>query len=227
MVNKKCSFLARALSLYLAFGLVPAPGFAAQRVHSMSTPELQVVCPDPSNLTGKTPDYVKTLSEYLKGLGAKTVKCTSCYRSVDQQRAACIRHCGNPNGCPNVCAPPGRSQHQKQNIAVCDLGGMPANSCGALKKLCDEKFGGKCGIGGYGGGAYHFGVNDYRFSRWNRCAGLPVPPGNYPNLDPSPDSGMGATGEAKEVENNHEMLILLAVAAAGVGGAIWYKNRKK
>jgi hypothetical protein len=34
------------------------------------------------------------------------------YRSCAQQRIACKRICGNPNGCPDLCAPPGRSWHQ-------------------------------------------------------------------------------------------------------------------
>lgn len=34
------------------------------------------------------------------------------YRSCRQQRIACRNICGNPNGCPELCAPPGRSWHQ-------------------------------------------------------------------------------------------------------------------
>jgi hypothetical protein len=37
---------------------------------------------------------------------------TSGYRTVAQQRQACIHVCGNPNGCPNRCAKPGTSNHQ-------------------------------------------------------------------------------------------------------------------
>jgi hypothetical protein len=34
------------------------------------------------------------------------------YRSCRQQRVSCRNICGNPNGCPDLCAPPGRSWHQ-------------------------------------------------------------------------------------------------------------------
>jgi hypothetical protein len=34
------------------------------------------------------------------------------YRSCRQQRIACRSICGNPEGCPDLCAPPGRSWHQ-------------------------------------------------------------------------------------------------------------------
>jgi hypothetical protein len=34
------------------------------------------------------------------------------FRSCRQQRIACRNICGDPNGCPNRCAPPGRSWHQ-------------------------------------------------------------------------------------------------------------------
>ena len=34
------------------------------------------------------------------------------YRSCGQQRMACRGICGDPLGCPGLCAPPGRSWHQ-------------------------------------------------------------------------------------------------------------------
>lgn len=34
------------------------------------------------------------------------------YRSCAQQRVACKGICGDANGCPGLCAPPGRSWHQ-------------------------------------------------------------------------------------------------------------------
>lgn len=37
---------------------------------------------------------------------------TSGFRDPEQQRQACIHVCGNPNGCPGRCAPPGTSNHQ-------------------------------------------------------------------------------------------------------------------
>lgn len=38
---------------------------------------------------------------------------TSGYRNIEQQKAACKNVCGNPNGCPGLCAKPGQSNHQK------------------------------------------------------------------------------------------------------------------
>ena len=34
------------------------------------------------------------------------------FRSCGQQREACRNICGDPGGCPGLCAPPGRSWHQ-------------------------------------------------------------------------------------------------------------------
>lgn len=221
--------LAQSLCLLLSFGL--ATGQAANPVES--TPELKIAPNvDKRALVNARPDYVKTLSEMLKGIGARQVTCTSGYRSPESQAAACKKICGNPNGCPNLCAPPGRSQHQKTYIATCDLGGMPANGCSLLKKLCDEKFDGKCGVGGYPGGGYHFGVNDYRFSSWNRCAGLPRSKGQYGNdwkssPDPSPGSAAGSELDASEASEGHEIIWLAAIAAAGAGGYLLYKQLRK
>lgn len=160
------------------------------------THELSVTCSDPSNLANSNPDYVLTVSAMLRNIGAKKVNCGSCYRDKEEQRRACRRICGR-DSCPSLCAAPGRSQHQKKWIAVCDLSGLGANGCYKLKQLCDQKFGGKCGIGGYRSGGYHFGVGDNHFSRWNRCAGLSRAPGNYP-----PDKTPPATGPTPPADPN-------------------------
>ncbi len=34
------------------------------------------------------------------------------YRDCEQQRQACLDICGDPSGCPNLCAEPGSSMHQ-------------------------------------------------------------------------------------------------------------------
>lgn len=134
---------------------------------------LQVQCSNPANLQSVNPPYKETVGEALLRAGASNVKCTSCYRSPDEQRNACQRICG-ADSCPGLCARPGGSQHQKQHIAVCDLSGIPAGrqGCEILKRLCQEKYAGKCGIGGYPGGGFHFGVGDDHFSAWNQCGYL-------------------------------------------------------
>lgn len=225
-LNKIKMLLTQILCLQLAIGM--GTGYAAPVV---STPQLAIAKNvDTRALENANPEYVKTLSEMLKALGAKKVVCTSGYRSPDEQRRACIRICGNPNGCPNLCAPPGRSQHQQTSIATCDLAGL-TNGCYELKRLCDEKFNGKCGIGGYAGGGYHFGVNDTRFSAWNKCAGLPRNKGNYgPDFrapaDPSPGSATGTELIADEASKSHEIIIIAAIAALGVGGALLYQKMR-
>jgi len=227
------------LSIFLSVILGAGPAWAKPA----STPQVHIRCPDPSNLSAANPEYVAALSDMLKQLGAKTVNCTSCYRPPEEQRRACVRICGNPNGCPGRCAPPGRSQHQRRNVATCDLSGMPEGSCWTLKKLCDEKYGGKCGIGGYVGGGYHFGVGDYRFSAWNKCGGLPRKPGEgnqyagdrpgvyTPPSRPDPSEGTGGSElEAQALITKHEAIMLLAIAAAGAGGYLlyqkWQKNKR-
>lgn len=131
---------------------------------------LKITCNDKRNLPG---DYKPKMEDALQSIGATNVKCTSCYRSPQQQAAACRSICGNPNGCPGLCARPGYSQHQKQQIAVCDFNIPKGNvGCDKLKQLCDSRFGGTCGVAHYGGSAYHFGVNDDHFSAWNKCGYL-------------------------------------------------------
>jgi hypothetical protein len=153
-----------SLSLFLM-------GTSAAQAH------LQIACSDPSNLKSVQPEYEKTLKQALDEAGYKgvTIKCTSCYRNVIQQANACRRVCGNPQGCPGRCARPGSSQHQKKQIATCDLSGLSQKGgvrggCDFLAKLCNEKFGGKCGVGGYPGGSHHFGAGDDKPSAWNQCA---------------------------------------------------------
>lgn len=235
--------LTNILCLFLCWDL--SIGFAST---TTSTSEVKVTCGDPSNLATSNPDYILTLSQRLKELGAKTVNCGSCYRSPDDQRRACQKICGK-DSCPNLCAAPGRSQHQKKFIATCDLSGMPAGSCYKLKKLCDDKYGGKCGIGGYPGGGYHFGTGDSRFSAWNKCAGLPRKPGDYtpppgakaspeadpksphyglPPEDPSEGEPSGSELDAQELNKNHNLLIFAAMALVGAGAAaLYFKSKGK
>jgi len=41
-----------------------------------------------------------------------TIPVVQSYRSCAQQRMACKNICGDPQGCPGLCAPPGKSWHQ-------------------------------------------------------------------------------------------------------------------
>ena len=41
-----------------------------------------------------------------------TIPVVQSYRTCEQQRSACEGICKNPNGCPGLCAPPGKSWHQ-------------------------------------------------------------------------------------------------------------------
>jgi hypothetical protein len=136
--------------------------------------KLDIVCGQKQTITQQ---YEQTLRQELDQAGYKdvTIKCTSCYRSPVQQAAACRRICGKASGCPGRCAPPGRSQHQKKQISTCDLSGLSQKGgvragCELLAKICNEKFGGKCGVGGYPGGSHHFGATDDHPSAWNQCA---------------------------------------------------------
>jgi len=42
----------------------------------------------------------------------RTIRVVQSYRSCADQRAACTRVCGDPNGCADRCAKPGTSYHQ-------------------------------------------------------------------------------------------------------------------
>lgn len=125
-------------------------------------------CSHPETLTEQ---YKQTLTEAVRAQYPQAiVKCTSCYRSPQEQLNACMNICGKDH-CPGLCARPGNSQHQKQQIATCDISGLPdiKQGCDFLKKICDDKFNGLCGIGGYPGGSHHFGAGDDHFSSWNQC----------------------------------------------------------
>ncbi|MEX0991342.1 MAG: D-alanyl-D-alanine carboxypeptidase family protein [Actinomycetota bacterium] len=42
----------------------------------------------------------------------KGIRVEWSYRDCEQQRQACLNICGDPKGCPNLCAEPGSSMHQ-------------------------------------------------------------------------------------------------------------------
>lgn len=133
------------------------------------------------------PDYEKTMKEGAEKKGA-SVKCTSGYRTPAQQRAACMRICGRDR-CPNKCAPPGGSNHQK--VATCDLQGIPGNAqagCDYLFEMCQQMRSRdrslQCEIGGYGPGAHHLAVGKgIRPSAYNQCKHLKSKMGMDPGRD--------------------------------------------
>jgi LAS superfamily LD-carboxypeptidase LdcB len=45
-------------------------------------------------------------------LAGRPIEVVQSYRSCQEQAEACRNICGNPEGCPGRCAPPGLSWHQ-------------------------------------------------------------------------------------------------------------------
>ncbi|MGH2554464.1 MAG: D-alanyl-D-alanine carboxypeptidase family protein [Actinomycetota bacterium] len=45
-------------------------------------------------------------------LAGRRIEVIQSYRSCARQARACESICGNPDGCPGLCAPPGLSYHQ-------------------------------------------------------------------------------------------------------------------
>lgn len=146
-------------------------GVANSEARPPNDGKLDVICKDPRTVIGEK--RYQELVGNLEKIGAKNVQCFSCYRDPGYQRKLCWDMC-KAESCPGRCAKPGYSQHQKEHLVTCDLSGLPkgAPGCQMLKQLCDQKYGGLCGIGGYAGGSFHFGVNDDHFSSWNQCGFL-------------------------------------------------------
>ncbi len=163
----------RILMFFVFFGLFSLlnPPASMAVAPPATDRHLEVTCREPFTVQ-RDKEYQKLVGE-LERLGASRVQCFSCYRDPEFQKKLCRGMCGQ-DSCPGRCAAPGKSQHQKTHIVTCDLTGLPKGKpgCELLKKLCDEKYGGKCGIGGYAGGSFHFGVHDDHFSSWNQCRNL-------------------------------------------------------
>lgn len=68
-----------------------------------------LVTVDGVTLTGDAMEAFRE-AEALAGLDLEV---GDSYRSCRQQAAACERICGNRRGCPDLCAPPGLSWHQR------------------------------------------------------------------------------------------------------------------
>jgi hypothetical protein len=59
-----------------------------------------------------TPEAMAAFVE-AERLAGKDIEVVESFRSCRQQARACKRICGNRNGCPGLCAPPGLSWHQR------------------------------------------------------------------------------------------------------------------
>jgi LAS superfamily LD-carboxypeptidase LdcB len=48
-----------------------------------------------------------------RAAAGQTIEVVQSYRSCREQAEACERICGDRGGCPDLCAPPGYSWHQR------------------------------------------------------------------------------------------------------------------
>ena len=72
---------------------------------------------------------------HAQRLAGTTIPIVQSYRTCAQQRTACEGICQNPNGCPGLCAPPGKSWHQLGAAVDVTQGGLDnARIVQALKK---------------------------------------------------------------------------------------------
>lgn len=133
----------------------------------------------------KNPDYKKEMEEAARKDGENS-DATSCYRTPEEQRQACIGICGNGDGCPGSCAPPGRSNHQK--VSTADIQGLKGDvkaGCEYLYNRCQTLRASNpsmgCEIGGYGSGAHHFAFGPIKNSAYNQCAFLKPKMGQDPS----------------------------------------------
>ncbi len=79
--------------------------------------EVTRVCARPENLRhyrGITlrPEAMSAFRQAERSAGT-TIEVVESFRSCRQQAMACQRICGNRQGCPGTCAPPGLSWHQR------------------------------------------------------------------------------------------------------------------
>jgi hypothetical protein len=66
-------------------------------------------------------------------LAGRSIEVVQSYRTCAQQRLACIRICGDGNGCPGTCAPPGLSWHNRG--AAVDLTSSEIKDPGILSAM--------------------------------------------------------------------------------------------
>jgi hypothetical protein len=103
---------------WIAGGLVLLAGFLTISLISGEEPaEVTRVCARPENLRhyrGITlqPGAMSAFRQAERRAGT-TIEVVESFRSCRQQAMACQRICGNRQGCPGTCAPPGLSWHQR------------------------------------------------------------------------------------------------------------------
>jgi hypothetical protein len=107
-VRRRRVVAAAATVLVAASGVV---GFLLLRDHSVER-----FCGHPEGLTtvdgvSLTADAMDAFQEAEAAVGPIDV--VESYRSCREQAAACENICGDRTGCPDLCAPPGYSWHQR------------------------------------------------------------------------------------------------------------------
>jgi len=106
----------RVLGATVAVVLAGAGVFA---YHMFAGPKLVIpadscVTPPPLRTVGGVTLQPLAMTAFLaaQGEAGATIPVVQSYRSCTQQREACRNMCGNPLGCKDRCAPPGKSWHQ-------------------------------------------------------------------------------------------------------------------
>jgi hypothetical protein len=95
----------------LAAGVV---GWTALRAPGLVIPDDSCATPPPLRTwKGVTlqPLAMTAFKQAQRAVGGH-IDVVQSYRSCEDQRKACLGICANPDGCPGLCAPPGKSWHQ-------------------------------------------------------------------------------------------------------------------
>jgi len=90
-----------------------AVGWHASHQDLLTRPELPCGRPPLRTSQGVTLQPIAlTAFKRAQHLTGGEIEVVESYRSCAQQAEACRNICGNPDGCPGRCAPPGLSYHQ-------------------------------------------------------------------------------------------------------------------
>jgi D-alanyl-D-alanine carboxypeptidase-like protein len=95
----------------LAAGVI---GWTALRAPGLVIPDDSCATPPPLRTWhGVTlqPLAMAAFKQAHRAVGRR-IEVVESYRSCEDQRKACLGICSNPDGCPGLCAPPGKSWHQ-------------------------------------------------------------------------------------------------------------------